>query len=120
VGTLTDVADILAMSDGRRLVGNRAQRQATAAYQRHCRRRRENGFSHEHPPSPLERCYRAGVETQPGSEVVVDRVGPCCPTATRREEVRRRSSFPFQTVPRKPHARNCKGPELDFPIHEED
>ena len=46
------MADVLAMSDGRRLVGNRAQRKAIAADQRKCRRRRENSSSHEKPTEP--------------------------------------------------------------------
>jgi hypothetical protein len=108
------VAEILAMSDGRRLVGNRAERKATAADQRKCRRRRENSFSHEYPPSRLERCYRAGVETQPGRDAVLDSVEPCCPTTTDNFSITSyatlmriapRSSLPYETVPRKPHVR---------------
>ena len=48
-GTMTDVADLFAMSDGGRLVGNRALRQAPAGDQRKNRCHREDSFSHERP-----------------------------------------------------------------------
>ena len=66
-GTMTDVADLFAMSDGRRLVGNRALRQAFAGDQRKNRCHCEDSFSHERPVRSVEstgRCYRASVERQ--------------------------------------------------------
>lgn len=46
---MTDVADLFAMSDSGRLVGNRALRQASAGDQRKNRCHCEDSFSHERP-----------------------------------------------------------------------
>ena len=46
---MTDVADVFAMSDGGRLVGNRAMRQAIAGDQRKNRCYCEDSFPHERP-----------------------------------------------------------------------
>jgi hypothetical protein len=86
-GTITDVADLFAMSDGGRLVGNRALRQALAGDQRkngcHC----EDRFSHERPVRSVDwemlsrKRRKATMQTSLRSSQL-DRAKTCCSTAT--------------------------------------